>query len=208
MISATRYKDQLAVTLESEQLRVQFLSFIGANEFDFLWAAHPMFVMNEGSRVILPDAVNRVVSVFEANAGLGRYGDEFAWPVATLANGQPRDLSLMAPKSAARAAKFYVKGPLPEGWCQLTYPAHDMLLTMRFPVAQVPYLGILPNEGGWDDLYNIFLEPATSSFDRPDVARLRGECSSVAANGSYAWYLTFSVNPLSEDHLKDRFWLP
>jgi len=48
---------------------------------------------------------------------------------------------------------------------------------------------VLPNEGGWQDLYNIFLEPATASFDRLDVARVRGECSTVKANAMYEWYL-------------------
>jgi len=165
-------------------------------DMDFLWAAHPMFVMDEGSQVILPNGADRVALVFQANGNLGRYGDELVWPVATLSDGQQRDLSVMAPKSSARAAKFYVKGRLPEGWCQLTYPARGLALTLRFPVEQVPYLGILSNEGGWDDLYNIFLEPTTSSFDRPDVARLRGECAQVKAGQQYRWYLSISVDAL------------
>lgn len=55
------------------------------------------------------------------------------------------------------------------------------------------YLAVLPNEGGWQDLYNIFLEPATASFDRLDAARLRGECSTVKAGGKYDWHLAMQV---------------
>lgn len=57
----------------------------------------------------------------------------------------------------------------------------------------MPYLAVLPNEGGWQDLYSIFLEPATASFDRLDVARVRGERSTVKAGTTYEWYLSISV---------------
>lgn len=186
--------DKAAYFSDESTLRIDYtLSNLSVFEFDFLWAAHPMLVLDEGAQLILPASVSKVVTVFDSNAGLGRYGDEFAWPLATLDDGHPRDLSRMSPKSVGRAAKYYVKGPLSEGWCKLTYPAHRLELTMAFPADKVPYLGVLPNEGGWTDLYNIFLEPATASFDRPDVARLRGECSHVAAGGTYSWYLTFSI---------------
>ena len=80
-----------------------------------------------------------------------------------------------------------------EGWCELSYPVSGFTLRLDWPVEQVPYLAVLPNEGGWQDLYNIFLEPATASFDRLDVARVRGECSTVKAGATYEWYLDMSV---------------
>jgi hypothetical protein len=60
-------------------------------------------------------------------------------------------------------------------------------------VAQVPYLGVLPNEGGWREHYNIFLEPCTASFDRPDAARYRGEGSTVKGKSTYEWYLNLTL---------------
>ena len=54
---------------------------------------------------------------------------------------------------------------------------------------EVPHLAILPAEGGWQDLYSIFLEPATASFDRLDVAHVRSECSTVKAAATYEWHL-------------------
>ena len=90
---------------------------------------------------------------------------------------QQRDLRRLQPKTGREAVKYFVKGRMPEGWCALTYPQSGFTLRLAFPVEQVPYLAVLPNEGGWQDLYNIFLEPATASFDRLDIARVRGECS-------------------------------
>jgi hypothetical protein len=82
---------------------------------------------------------------------------------------------------------------MPEGRSALTYPRSGCILRLEWPVEQAPYLAVLPNEGGWQDLYNIFLEPATASFDRLDVARVRGECSTVRAGATYEWYLDIYI---------------
>ena len=45
------------------------------------------------------------------------------------------------------------------------------------------------NEGGWDDLYNIIIEPCTVCYDRPDVAKKYGQESRVEALGTYKWHI-------------------
>lgn len=169
---------------------VQNLSQFG---FDFLWAAHPMFVLDEDSQIQLPQGVQKIVNVFSSDGSLGKYGDAFDWPLAAQPNGAIRDLTHMAPASAQRVAKYYVKGRMPEGWCALTYPSRGLYLRMNFDADVVPYLGILPNENNFQDLYNIFLEPATSTFDRPDVARLRGEGAHLAGGETRTWHLDISL---------------
>ncbi len=158
-------------------------------DFDFMWAAHPMFILEQGAELQLPAGVEKVVTTLSFTGSFGRYGDEFAWPIATLADGTALDLRRIRSKAARDAAKYFVKGRMPAGWCALTYPRSGFTLRLDFPVEQVPYFAVLPNEGGWQDLYNIFLEPATASFDRLDVARVRGECSTVRAGATYEWYL-------------------
>jgi len=179
-----------AFFVDDHTLRLEYvLENLSPFGFDYVWAAHPMFVMDEDSRVLLPDGVRRIVTTFSSDGSLGRYGDEFDWPIAATPQGAPRDLSRVAPPHAARTAKFYVKGPLPDGWCALTWPSRNLQLTMRFPAEEIPFLGILPNENGFHDHYNMFLEPASASFDRPDVARLRGEGSHIAGGATRSWHL-------------------
>ena len=89
--------------------------------------------------------------------------------------------------------KYYFQDALDEGWCAVRAPAGG-LLALSFPVARVPYLGILLNEHAWDDRYNIFLEPCTASFDRIDVSRLRGQGSRVKARGTYSWHLCMTID--------------
>ena len=161
--------------------------------FDFLWAAHTMLAMEEGARLLLPAEVRRVVATFTMGGCMGTYGEVLDWPVCKLPGGANRDLGTMRAASTGQADKYYVDGRMPEGWCGLTYPQSDITLALSFPVETVPYLGILSNEGGWDDLYNMFLEPCTAPFDRPDVARLHGAGSTVAAKSTYEWHLNLSL---------------
>ena len=190
--------DKTAYFADERTLRIDYtLTNLSPFPFDFLWAAHPMLVRDEDSRLLLPDGTKQIATVFSANGDLGGYGDVCDWPIATTPNGQPRDLSRMTPKSNDYTAKYYIKGALPAGWCTLTYPSRKLKLAMTFPVEKVPYLGVLPGmmpkADGLADPYIFFLEPATASFDRPDAARLRGECSRVTGNGIYAWHLSFSL---------------
>lgn len=189
------YRLEKAVCLAGEdRLRIAYrLANPTPFPFSFLWAAHTMINLEEGCRLELPAGVRSVVSTLSYSGDLGRYGDEFPWPIYRLPDGQARDLRLIRPKSARDAAKYYIKGRLPEGWCTLQYPKSGIALLFSFPVDKVPYLGILPNEGGWQDLYNIFIEPATAGYDRIDVAGLHNELSQVQANSTYEWYLNIAV---------------
>jgi hypothetical protein len=169
------------------------LTNLSSFAFDFMWAAHPMFYLEEGAELVLPPGIEQVVTTFSIGGDMGGWGTEWPWPCFSGSDGEERDLRRLRPKTVGAASKYFVKGRMPEGWCALTYPAGDFTLALAFPVEEVPYLAVLPNEGGWQDLYNIFLEPATSSFDRLDVARLRGECSTVPANATYEWHLHLSL---------------
>ena len=83
----------------------------------------------------------------------------------------------------------------------MTYPSRELALEMTFPVDAVPYLGVLPGPPPYADNpaehHIIFLEPATGSFDRPDVARRRGECSRLTGNGTYTWHLSFALQNIA-----------
>lgn len=191
------YRLEKRVSFSDETvLRLDYrLVNLSSFDFDFLWAAHPMFNLQEGAELVLPPEVSRVVTTLSFSGSLGRYGDEFPWPIFDLPDGRRRDLRQIRPPGARDAAKYFVKGKLPEGWCAVKYHQSDFSLALSFPVEKVPYLAILPNEGGWQELYNIFLEPCTAPFDRPDVARLHHQVSTLPAKSVYSWYLNISIAP-------------
>jgi hypothetical protein len=173
-------------------LRTEYtLTNLSSFDFNFLWAAHTMINLEDGVELILPPAVNGVVSC-SRNGSFGSYGEEGHWPNVTQPDGTSRNLSKLRPISTRHSEKYYVKGKMPEGWCALKYHESNFGLALSFPTETVPYLAILPNEGGWRGIHNIFLEPATGTFDRPDVARLRNEFSTVRAHATYSWHLNIS----------------
>jgi hypothetical protein len=182
--------------LDSSRLRIEYsLKNLSAFDMDFLWAAHIMLNLEENVELVLPSSVERIVTTFNRSGILGSFGDTFDFPHARLTNGKQQDLRQMRPKSAQDAYKYYVDGKLSEGWCALNYRARGLLLALSFPTETVPYLGILPNEGGWHDLYNIFLEPATAAFDSLKNARERDTLSTIPANSVYKWYLNIALAP-------------
>jgi len=175
-------------------LRLDYtLTNLTSFDFDFVWAAHSMFNLEEGAELVLPEGVKSVLGTFDVPGKFGRYGDEFAWPVGTLPDGSARDFRKLRRKTARDCYKYYVKEKMPEGWCGVKYHRSNFSLVMSFPAEQVPYLGVLPNEGGWQDLYNIFLEPCTAPFDRPDAARYRGQVSVLKGGGVRTWHLNLTL---------------
>jgi hypothetical protein len=177
-----------------ENLRLDYkVTNLSSFDFDFLWSAHPMFILEEGAELVLPVGVKQIAATFDTPGKMGVYGDLFPWPVCTLRDGSQRDLRWMRPKTARDAYKYFIKGKMPEGWCGVKYHQSNFSLVLSFPVEQVPYLGVLPNEGGWQDLYNIFLEPCTAPFDRPDAARYRGQVSTLRAGADYTWHLNLTL---------------
>jgi hypothetical protein len=180
--------------VDASRLRWDYrLTSLSDFEFDFVWAAHSMFYLEEAAELVLPAGVRSVVGTFDVPGKFGRYGDEFAWPVGTLPDGSARDFRCMRPKAARDCYKYYVKEKVPEGWCAVKFHQSNFTLAMSFPVETVPYLGVLPNEGGWQDLYNIFLEPCSAPFDRPDAARYRGQGSTLAGRAVREWYVIITL---------------
>jgi len=158
---------------------------------DFLWAGHTMVQSEPGLQLHVPPDCTRGVAVFSNTGRIGGFGNRFDYPVFTDAQGKKRNLSRMAERSG-NCEKYYFENKLRQGWCAVNYPAGDVF-ALSFSADTVPYLGILHNEGDFHGLYNIFLEPCTSAFDRPDVARLFGQNTAIPAQGSYEWSLAISI---------------
>ncbi len=159
--------------------------------FDYLWAAHTMLRAEPGTRIETPDGTDEIQVVFSTNGRIGEYGDAVVYPVATDKDGVTRDRSVMSAPERYNE-KYYFKNALKEGRCAAHFPdGHSF--TMEFDADKVPYLGILQNFGDFRDMYNLFLEPCSASFDRPDIARAMKKLSSLQGYEKKAWRLTIRL---------------
>ncbi|MFB2117995.1 hypothetical protein [Parapedobacter sp. 2B3] len=178
--------------LDERTLRFDYsLKNRSAFDFEFLWAGHFMFNMDVGTEVVVPNDCKRAVSVF-TNANRP-YGEILNWPLFENAQGDTYAANISRPATVKAFEKYYFENKLESGWCELVYKDLPHRLRLDFTAETVPYLGILMNEGGWGGLYNIFIEPCTVCYDRPDVAKQRGQVSKVPPHSTYLWGLNLQI---------------
>jgi hypothetical protein len=162
-----------------------------SSEFEFLWAGHMMINLQEGTKVIVPDDCKQMITIL--TNGNRKYGDINNWPYLKDKDGNSFRTDISRPKEVKGFEKYYFNNKLKNGWCELKYPDNKNKLKISFPVETVPYLGLLMNEDGWDNLYNIIVEPCTICYDRPDVAKKYGQISKVKPLGIYSWYTEIMI---------------
>ncbi|MBX3241998.1 MAG: hypothetical protein KIT80_13500 [Chitinophagaceae bacterium] len=187
------YQLQKSISFPSEQsLRISYmLENMSEHDFEFLWAGHFMFNTEPGTRIVVPDDCKNAISIL-SNANRA-YGEVMDWPLFKDKEGSMYRADISRPPQSNGFEKYYFQHKLKEGWCKLIDPAEQKQLTVSFSAETVPYLGILMNENGWDNLYNIFIEPCTVCYDRPDVAKAYGQVSSVRAGEKYHWWVELTI---------------
>ncbi|WP_019635826.1 DUF4432 family protein [Paenibacillus fonticola] len=162
--------------------------------FSFLWAAHPLFQIEAGMEIIVPDGLREIAVSYSENARLGRYGDLRSWP-QPFADREDIVLNVAGEKRDNTAEKFYFTGKLPEGRAAIYDPRGQEGLTITFPCEKVPYLSIWANYGGYQGQYHLALEPATGYLDHLSAAMEQGRAAIVEAGGTggtYSWHLEVS----------------
>lgn len=178
--------------LAEDTLRLHYqLQNTGTHDFEFLWAGHFMINIEPGTRVELPDECKKAISILSNSSR--SYGEIMDWPAFSNADGKPYQADIARPPESKGFEKYYFSDKLKEGWCRLVYPDNQKKLTISFSTDTVPYLGLLMNENGWNDLYNIFIEPCTVCYDRPDIAKSHGQVSKVSAGEIYSWDITLTI---------------
>ena len=178
--------EKKAAFTEETTLRVDYrLTNPTPFALDFIWAAHVMIPAEEGAQIVLPDSRDQAVCIFSKSGRLGRYGSEFRW--------QRQRIDRIRPKNVGDFEKYYFREPEEgENWCAIRYPGGNEL-RLSLPGATVPYLGVLSNEGGWEGLYHVILEPCTATMDRLEAASLYQTLSRVDPYSTIDWHLDLTI---------------
>jgi galactose mutarotase-like enzyme len=199
------YRLEKRVELCGNSIQIQYKATNLSNfDFDFIWAAHPLFNCNENTVIVVPKSVKRIINTVPGKR-LGIFGDVHNWPVTVTAEGSSYDISKISPKSSQLYEKYYVTGKMDEGWCALQDTVTGDTIGLSYPVDKVPYLGFWINEGGWADQYNAALEPCSGALDRLDTAVQWNQSAVVKAKSEYNWYLNLTFDTVnSEIHYIDE----
>lgn len=161
-------------------------------DFPAMWAAHPLFNMTPGTRIIVPESARNIINTVPSPA-LGGYGQRYSFPVARTANGREWDLSRINANEGKHFFKYFFLDDLDNGFAIVHDPRTRETVGMSWPVEKVPYLGMWVNEGGYAGQFNVAPEPCTAPLDRWDIARQWGKLPVIPAFGSQEWTLRITV---------------
>jgi galactose mutarotase-like enzyme len=169
------------------------------------WAAHPLFAVEAGDRIVLPNSIETLRLEGSGSGRLGKSGDSVRWPLAQLASGGKTDLSVVQGADSGIGDKLFA-GPLQaeENWCALERPGAGLRIKVSFDAAENPYLGLWLCYGGWPERPEadnpgkkqmcVALEPATAPVDSLAVT---GPWSRTLKPGESAtWTMTVKIESM------------
>jgi len=151
----------------------------------FLWAMHPIFSVEPGDRLELPD-VRSVAATHLRPQRLPAVGSRLDWPVADV-DGAAVRLDRIAPVDGETAIKVFAGPPHPPVARLIGRPCG---LEIR---PQLPFVGIYVNRGGWprsgSDLHQVGIEPTTSPADDLTGAVAARTHRVLGAGGVASWHV-------------------
>jgi len=191
-VHGVRFPYRLTRTITLDRPGVLLLRYRAENlcacDLPAMWAAHPLFNVTAGTRIILPESARDIFSTTACPA-LGEYGARYTFPVAATARGTRWDMSRIHENGGVHYFNYSFTDNLQEGFAILHDPATRETVALAWPVDQVPYLNVWVSEGAWEGQYNMSLQPCTAPLDRWDVARQWGKLPVIPAHGSLEWEL-------------------
>jgi galactose mutarotase-like enzyme len=161
------------------------------------WAAHPLWAVDVGDIIELPESITALRVEGSGGGRLGANGDQVGWPIAKRAKGGQADLSAVQSRRSRIADKLFA-GPLAakENWCALLRPQAGLRIRFSFDVADAPYLGLWLCYGGWPERRGakqmcVAMEPSTAPVD--SLAQT-GEWSRTLKPGeSTSWKMSVAI---------------
>lgn len=161
------------------------------------WAAHPLWAVDAGDIVELPESITSLRVEGSGGGRLGANGDRVGWPIAKRAKGAQADLRVVQSRRSRIADKLFA-GPLAanENWCALLRPKAGVRIRFSFDVDDAPYLGLWLCYGGWPERRGakqmcVAMEPSTAPVD--SLART-GEWSRALKPGeSTSWKMSVAI---------------
>ena len=169
------------------------LANVGDFQTPWSWSAHPLFAVDPGDRILLPDEIRTVRVESSMDGSLD--GETVDWPVAALHSGGALDLSVARDTTAGSGDKLFA-GPLNEGCCALVRARLGLKLTMRFDPSLTPFLGLWLCYGGWPSGTGpqqvcVACEPTTAPVD--SLAKTGPWSRWLDPGESFIWPMELSI---------------
>ncbi|MCO6452876.1 MAG: hypothetical protein J5I90_18985 [Caldilineales bacterium] len=181
-----RFSRSIAIDGGNEVILQYKVANMGDQPLAYLWTPHPQFVLEPGSRIILPAEATEVVNVFPDDDVWGAVGTRNSWPVILRQGEKPIHQDIIAPSSLKRGRKFYLPPEQAISWIMLMQPDGSSL-RMSWDVGAQPYCGVWIDEGFLNKKSDVGLEPATGYYDELGMAWRNNRVAVLPAGASVTW---------------------
>jgi galactose mutarotase-like enzyme len=183
------------LSLQRNELKIAYeVENAGSATQSFLYACHPLFAVEAGDHIRLPDEIRELSLDYSKGDRLGPRGSTVAWPVTHA--GIRLDTAL-APQ--AGTAEMFYSSRLNKCVCGIYRKASDQFVEVSFNCNRLPYLGLWICYGGWPEdgeeprQYAVALEPTTSPCNNLASAQTTHTPISLKPGEKYEWEILFRV---------------
>lgn len=180
--------------LEGDRLHIAYrVQNLSSKPVEYVWSAHPLFAVDPGDRIVLPDSIREVTVEGSARDRLGRRGTTQGWPEARLPNQEIADLSIAGKITDGIGDKLFAPSP-GEGWCAIERKRLKRRIELRFNPEVLPFLGLWICYGGWPEngatrQQCVALEPCTAQGDSLATAVAQGRARTTGPLAEEQWSL-------------------
>ncbi len=180
-----------AITASVVRLEYEVRS-TGSETLALLWAAHPQFTADAGTRIVLPPEVQTVYNVLQTDSW-GAPGSCYAWPQALTRRGEPFALDHLSDPHRPGYRKFYVLPDQPVSCAALVQSSGMHWLRLSWDSGQIPYLGIWIDECSFNSVSTIALEPSTGFYDSLLRAWENQRVMRLSPDSCLCWYVDIEL---------------
>ena len=162
------------------------------DDFVVLWAAHPQFVVDAETHIVLPDEVETITNILNVEE-LGAPGLIHAWPETKTPQGEPFALDQIGSRERHKYRKLYLSPHQPVAWAAMRQGEAGQWLRLGWDAQLVPYLGIWVDEGAVNTVAAAALEPSNGFYDTLERAWNNQRVLHVNSDQPYRWYMDIEI---------------
>jgi galactose mutarotase-like enzyme len=181
---------QREVTLDGDAIHFDYrIRSLGDAPFPYLWAAHPLFAIQPGTLLELPGVSRARVGAVHGRHDLAS-GEMVTWPL-------DNERGLVVPERGGWAMNLFMESAAP-GLARLTDPTRGETLELHWDAAEIPFVTLWLNFGGWgpagEPYVNLAVEPCLAVPTTLDeAAAIPGMAPILPPSGERAWRLTVTL---------------
>lgn len=189
------YQLQRRLTLQDDTITLQYhLTNTSQSSIIYLWAAHPLFVGNTDTRIVLPDTVKSLINIIQDHPIWGDAGKEVDWNIAQADSNLRYDISRVTTPDSGTYRKFYMPPEQRIDHMRLEQIDKKCALQLNWDSNVLPYFGIWVDEGLHTRQTTIAPEPSNGFYDSLTRAHENKSVLPLGANDSQTWELKISLS--------------